>query len=151
MSKKNASDLLTIGALSKRAGVSISAIRFYEKKGLIESIRTNGNQRRYRRYILRKIALIKVSQQVGISLAEIQANFQALPDNRVPDRADWQAISKHWRTHLQQRIEILMHLQQQLDACIGCGCLSLEHCPLRNPNDQFAEDPEAHPYWETLS
>lgn len=149
MTGKNASDLLTIGDVSKRANISIAAIRFYEKKGLIESIRTNGNQRRYMRHILRKIALIKVSQQVGISLAEIHESFKTLPKNKMPDREDWKTISLSWKAHLQDRIEILSNLQNQLDACIGCGCLSLDNCPLRNPNDQFSEDPEAHPYWDT--
>lgn len=142
---KNLSDLLTIGEIAKRSNVSITAIRFYEAKGLIESIRTNGNQRRYMRHILRKIALIKVSQQVGISLAEI---FEKLPKNRVPNREDWDLISLSWKAHLQNKIDILNNLQNQLDACIGCGCLSLKNCPLRNPDDQFSENPEAHPYWE---
>lgn len=145
---KDPSDLLTIGEIAKRSNVSITAIRFYEAKGLIESIRTNGNQRRYMRHILRKIALIKVSQQVGISLAEIFEIFEKLPRNRIPNREDWDLISLSWKSHLQNKIDILNNLQNQLDACIGCGCLSLKNCPLRNPDDQFSADPEAHPYWE---
>lgn len=145
---KNLYDLLTIGQVSKRANISVSAIRFYEAKGLITSLRTNGNQRRYMRHILRKIALIKVSQQVGISLSEIQDIFENLPKNRVPNKEDWDIISSSWKEHLQSKIDTLNNLQNQLDACIGCGCLSLDHCPLRNPDDCFSENPEAHPYWE---
>lgn len=145
---KNPSDLLTIGEIAKRSDVSIAAVRFYEAKGLIESIRTNGNQRRYMRHILRKVALIKVSQQVGISLAEIFEIFEKLPRNRIPNREDWEFISLSWKAHLQNKIDILNNLQNQLDTCIGCGCLSLTNCPLRNPDDQFSVDPEAHPYWE---
>lgn len=145
--KKTPDDLLPIGELAKRTNTSVAAIRFYEQKGLIQSIRTNGNQRRYLRHMLRRVAIIKVSQEVGISLNEIGQSFQHLPKNSMPSREDWENISQGWKVKLQQRIQILKNLQHQLDACIGCGCLSLTHCPLRNPNDHFSSDPEAHPYW----
>lgn len=147
---KTAQDLLSIGEVAQRSAIAISAIRFYEEKGLIMSLRTNGNQRRYARHMLRRLALIKVAQRVGLSLVEIQAAFAVLPIGKSPSKQDWLQMSKHWQQQLEERVKVIKHMQQQLDWCIGCGCLSLDNCPLRNPDDQFALDPMAHAYWEEL-
>lgn len=146
--KKTSTDFLAIGEIAKRSGIAISAIRFYEEKGLIRSIRTNGNQRRYARYILRKLAVIQVSQKVGLSLQDILEAFNKLPEGKIPTKQDWQNMSMQWQQQLEERIIVLKNMQHQLDWCIGCGCLSLDACPLRNPNDNFSEHPEIHEYWE---
>jgi MerR family redox-sensitive transcriptional activator SoxR len=146
--QKTAQDLMTIGDVAKRSGLSISAIRFYEEKGLIRSLRTNGNQRRYARHMLRRLALIKVAQRVGLSLQDIQQAFANLPEGKAPSKADWQKMSSRWQQQLEEKIQLLQNMQTQLDWCIGCGCLSLDNCPLRNPQDIFATDPENHAYWE---
>lgn len=127
--------LLAIGQLAERSATSVSALRFYEQNGLISSERTAGNQRRYRRDVLRRIAFIRTSQRVGISLAEIRTALDSLPDGRPPTRADWVRISAGWRGELDARIADLEHLRSELDACIGCGCLSLTTCALNNPDD----------------
>lgn len=145
---KKDQDLLTIGEVAKRSGLAVSAIRFYEEKSLIFSLRTNGNQRRYARHILRRLAVIKVAQKVGLSLNEIQQAFRHLPIQQAPSKQEWQALSQVWQIQLNQRIQLLQNMQTQLDWCIGCGCLSLKSCPLRNPDDVFADDPDAHEYWE---
>lgn len=129
---------MTIGEVARRSGVSVATLHFYESRGLIKSWRTSGNQRRYPRGVLRRIAIIKVAQRMGIPLAEIQANLQTLPANCAPSAADWQTLSENWRTDLDDRIARLTHLRDQLSSCIGCGCLSLEDCPLRNPGDRLA-------------
>lgn len=139
MTKKDAQQWMMIGELAQRSGVSVSAIRFYEEKALISSVRTPGNQRRYQRGMLRRIAIIKVAQQVGISLQQIKQALAVLPSDRMPSKADWQKMSTLWQSDLDQQIINLLLLRQQLDKCIGCGCLSLQQCPLRNPNDQLAE------------
>ncbi|MFW2124859.1 redox-sensitive transcriptional activator SoxR, partial [Acinetobacter ursingii] len=115
--------------------VSVPAIRFYEEKELIWGIRTTGNQRRYQRAMLRRIAIIKTAQQVGISLQQIKQTFETLPKHRSATKKDWQIMSQQWQGQLDQQIMMLLQLRQQLDQCIGCGCLSLEQCPLRNPDD----------------
>lgn len=129
---------LSIGAVSARSGVAVSALHFYESKGLIHSRRSSGNQRRYPREVLRRVAVIKVAQRAGIPLAEIKEALSALPDERTPTAEDWRALSSRWRAELDARIERLTGLRDQLDGCIGCGCLSLRDCPLRNPGDSAA-------------
>lgn len=130
---------LTIGELAKRSGVSVATIRFYEEKDLIWSTRTAGNQRRYQRAMLRRIAIVKAAQQVGISLKQIKETLSTLPKQQVATKKDWQIMSQQWQGQLDQQIMMLLQLRQQLDQCIGCGCLSLEQCPLRNPEDCLAE------------
>ncbi|NNP72920.1 MULTISPECIES: redox-sensitive transcriptional activator SoxR [Acinetobacter] len=130
---------LTIGELAERSGVSVPTVRFYEEKQLIWSTRTQGNQRRYQRAMLRRIAIIKVAQQVGISLQQVKDAFSVLPKQQIASKKDWAKMSKTWQAQLDQQIIALLQLRNQLDKCIGCGCLSLKECPLRNPEDQFAE------------
>ena len=130
---------LSVGELARRSGVAVSALHFYESKGLIASHRNAGNQRRYPRETLRRVAVIKVAQRVGIPLTEIADALAGLPRGRTPTAADWAALSARWREDMDQRIARLQLLRDQLDGCIGCGCLSLEECPLRNPGDQLAE------------
>ena len=130
---------LTIGELAKRSGVSVATIRFYEEKDLIWSTITAGNQRRYQRAMLRRIAIVKAAQQVGISLKQIKETLSTLPKQQVATKKDWQIMSQQWQGQLDQQIMMLLQLRQQLDQCIGCGCLSLEQCPLRNPDDCLAE------------
>ncbi|MBN8951774.1 MULTISPECIES: redox-sensitive transcriptional activator SoxR [unclassified Rhizobium] len=134
------SRLLTVGEVAARSGVAVSALHFYEAKGLIESHRSRGNQRRYPREVLRRVAIIKVAQRVGIPLAEVQAALGALPQGRTPTASDWKVLSELWKDDLDARIRRLQGLRNQLDSCIGCGCLSLEGCPLRNPWDQLSEE-----------
>ncbi|MFT4003617.1 MAG: redox-sensitive transcriptional activator SoxR [Rhizobium sp.] len=134
------SRLLTVGEVAARSGVAVSALHFYEAKGLIESHRSRGNQRRYSREVLRRVAVIKVAQRVGIPLAEVQAALEALPQGRTPTAADWKGLSELWKSDLDARIERLQGLRDQLDSCIGCGCLSLGNCPLRNPWDRLSEE-----------
>lgn len=131
---------LTPGDVARRAGVAISALHFYEREGLIASERTAGNQRRYRRDVLRRIAFIRVSQRVGISLADIRAALETLPEGRTPTKADWSRLSRTWRSALDERIARLESLRDDLDGCIGCGCLSLRSCTLFNPSDALAAD-----------
>jgi MerR family redox-sensitive transcriptional activator SoxR len=130
---------LTVGEVAARSGVAPSALRFYEEKGLIRSLRTGGNQRRYPREVLRRVSVIKVAQRLGIPLATIRDALQSLPEHRTPTAADWRRISARWKQELDARIERLMKLRGQLDTCIGCGCLSLKDCPLRNPWDELGE------------
>ncbi|WP_232522281.1 redox-sensitive transcriptional activator SoxR [Marinimicrobium alkaliphilum] len=129
---------LTIGQVAKRSGITASALRFYESKGLISSARNAGGQRRYPRDMLRRVAVIKTAQQLGIPLADIATTLSSLPKRRTPTTEDWHALSSSWQADLTRRIERLILLRDQLDECIGCGCLSMECCPLQNPNDQAA-------------
>src|SRR3712207_347937 len=131
-------ELLTIGDFAVRSGVAPSALRFYEKEGLIRSTRTSGNQRRYQRSELRRMAFIKIAQQVGVSLDEIREALAALPENRTPTKADWSRLSARWRKRLDARIALMERLRDQLTGCIGCGCLSLQRCNLINPQDRLA-------------
>jgi MerR family redox-sensitive transcriptional activator SoxR len=131
---------LTIGELSRRSGVAASALRYYERLGLIRAVRTGGNQRRYERAELRRVAFIRISQQVGVSLEEIREALASLPESRTPTRADWAALSARWRGRLDERIAFLERLRDDLTGCIGCGCLSLRRCRLYNPDDQLAEE-----------
>jgi len=130
---------LTVGDVARRSGLAVSAIHFYEREGLIEGWRSSGNQRRYAREVLRRIAVIRVAQLTGIPLAEVRQALAELPAKRTPNNADWEAISSRWRVRLTERIEQLIRLRDKLDGCIGCGCLSLSQCPLRNPEDRLAE------------
>jgi MerR family transcriptional regulator, redox-sensitive transcriptional activator SoxR len=129
---------LTVGQLSERSGVAVSALHFYERQELIISRRTSGNQRRYRRDTLRRVALIRVAQRVGIPLAEVRAALAELPDNRTPNRADWERLSQRWHDELEERIRNLEELRDSFTNCIGCGCLSLDRCRLTNPYDTLA-------------
>src|SRR3954465_1830360 len=131
-------DLLTIGDFAARSGVAQSALRYYEKEGLIRSTRTGGNQRRYLRSELRRVAFIKIAQEVGVSLEEIRDALAALPENRTPTKADWSRLSARWRKRLEDRIALMERLRDQLTGCIGCGCLSMQRCKLINPDDRLA-------------
>jgi MerR family redox-sensitive transcriptional activator SoxR len=126
---------LAVGQLSARSGVAVSALRFYEEHGLISSRRTAGNQRRYPRAMLRRVAFIRASQRVGIPLARIKEALDGLPANRTPTPADWARLSARWRADLDDRISQLQRLRDRLTGCIGCGCLSLGTCQLVNPGD----------------
>lgn len=128
-------EAITISELSARSGVAASALRYYESIGLIESARTSGNQRRYRRGVLRRVAVIRVAQGMGVPLAAIGEALAALPERRDPTPADWERMSRRWRKDLDARIATLTRLRDQLSSCIGCGCLSLEKCGLYNPAD----------------
>jgi MerR family redox-sensitive transcriptional activator SoxR len=130
---------LTIGDLSARSGVATSALRFYETQGLIASERTTGNQRRYRRATLRRVAFIRSAQRVGLTLEEISEALSTLPEGRTPTKADWARLSRGWRPRIDAQIERLERLRDKLDGCIGCGCLSLRTCALQNPDDVVAE------------
>ena len=130
---------LSVGQLAARSGVAVTALHFYEDKGLIKSNRNAGNQRRYPRDVLRRVVLIKIAQRLGIPLANIGEALQALPDGRTPNAQDWERLSALWREDLDERINKLMLLRDKLNGCIGCGCLSMEACPLRNQDDKLAE------------
>ncbi|MGQ3211046.1 MAG: redox-sensitive transcriptional activator SoxR [Shinella sp.] len=130
---------LTVGEVAERSGVAVSTLHFYETKGLIHSQRNRGNQRRYPRSILRRVAVIKVAQRTGIPLSEIADALSVLPHDRPLTVKDWQKLSETWRGQLDERIARLTKLRNQLDGCIGCGCLSMQECPLRNPWDALAE------------
>ena len=140
--------VLSIGELSDRSGVAPSALHFYERNGLISSERTSGNQRRYRRDALRRVAFIRVSQRVGIPLKDIRAALDSLPEGRTPTKRDWSRLSRLWRTELDARIEALEHLRRDLDGCIGCGCLSLKACRLQNPGDALGDGGTGARRWE---
>lgn len=128
-------EALTIGELSARSGVATSALRYYERLGLIRAGRSGGNQRRYERSELRRVAFIRIAAQVGVPLEEIKAALDSLPDARTPTKADWARLSAMWRRRLDERIRLLEGLRENLTSCIGCGCLSLRHCSLANPQD----------------
>jgi MerR family transcriptional regulator, redox-sensitive transcriptional activator SoxR len=130
---------LTVGEVARRSGVAVSALHFSESKGLIRSVRSMGGQRRYGRDVLRRVAVIKVAQRIGIPLAAISAALASLPEERTPTKADWSRLSRLWRAELDDRIAQLTRLRDQLDDCIGCGCLSIDACKLRNPLDQLSE------------
>jgi MerR family redox-sensitive transcriptional activator SoxR len=138
--------LLTIGEVASRAGVATSALRFYEREGLVDSVRSGGGQRRYERDVLRRIAFIRAAQRVGLSLDEIRASLASLPDNRTPTANDWAKLSRSWRPLLDARIAELERVRDNLSNCIGCGCLSLKTCALSNPDDVAAEY-GAGPVW----
>jgi MerR family redox-sensitive transcriptional activator SoxR len=127
-----------VGEVARRSGVPVSTLHFYEAKGLISSRRTQGNQRRYTRVVLRRVAFIRVAQRVGIALADIEAALATLPATAAPGRADWKRLSTAWRADLDERMAQLKKLRDTLDDCIGCGCLSIDRCRLRNPLDKLA-------------
>ncbi len=129
---------LSIGEVAARSGVAPSALRFYERRGLIAAARTDGNQRRYESAVLRRIAFIQAGRAAGIPLTEIGAALAGLPTHRTPSRRDWERLSKLWRDDLDARIETLQALRGRLTTCIGCGCLSIDKCDLLNPDDEAA-------------
>ena len=126
---------LSAGQVAARSGVAVSTVHFYEAKGLVRSWRSSGNQRRYSRDVLRRVAIIKVAQRLGLPLSMIKQAIDSLPGGRTPTARDWQRLSCEWRAELDRRIALLQRLRGQLDSCIGCGCLSLKVCQLRNPGD----------------
>jgi MerR family transcriptional regulator, redox-sensitive transcriptional activator SoxR len=131
---------LTVGEVAARGGVAVSALHFYEAQGLISSRRTAGNQRRYHRQVLRRVAFIRASQGVGIPLRRIKAALDQLPDGRTPTRRDWERLSETWRSELDDQIGRLQRLRDNLSGCIGCGCLSLDRCNLINPSDTLGRE-----------
>ena len=131
-------DLLTVSEVSERSGFAPSALRFYEREGLVHASRTSGNQRRYQRSVLRRLAFIRAARNVGLSLDEVAAALAELPERRTPTRADWTRLSRSWRSRLDDQIAALSKLRDGLDSCIGCGCLSLKKCAMQNPGDVAA-------------
>lgn len=129
---------LTVGEVAARSGVAVSAIHFYEAKGLILGWRNRANQRRYPREVLRRVAIIKVAQRLGFPLAEIRRALDSLPKGRTPNPRDWSRLAARWQADLDQRISQMTKLRDQLTGCIGCGCLSMDSCPLRNPGDTLS-------------
>ncbi len=132
-------DELTIGEVARRSGVAASALRYYEGRGLISAERTAGNQRRFPRAVLRRVAFIRAAQRVGLGLDEIEQALATLPEGRTPTKADWRRLSRSWRARLDDQITRLERLRDDLGGCIGCGCLSLKACALYNPDDVMAE------------
>ena len=130
---------LTIGQVAQRTGAATSALRYWEELGLIGSERTTGNQRRYERATIRRVSFIRAAQRVGLSLDEIGAALAMLPDGRTPTASDWARLSRSWRGRLDEQIRRIEKLRDQLDSCIGCGCLSLRTCALNNPSDVLAD------------
>src|SRR3954465_1627664 len=131
-------DLLTVGAVARRSGFATSALRYYEREGLIRSRRTSGGQRRFERNTLRRLAFVRAARNIGLALDEVKEVLAELPESRTPTRADWARISKAWRKRLDGQIEGLEALRDGLDSCIGCGCLSLQRCRFSNPQDVAA-------------
>jgi len=140
--------MLSVGELAARGGVAVSALHYYEARGLVHSQRSSGNQRRYAKAQLRRVAFIRAAQQLGIGLAEIGLALAGLPQQRTPTKADWARLSASWRAQLDARIADLQALRDKLDGCIGCGCLSLKACALYNPDDACAQKgPGAQRLW----
>lgn len=131
-------DLLTVSEVAGRSGFAPSALRFYEREGLVTATRTGGNQRRYERTVLRRLAFIRAARNVGLRLDEVAGALATLPDGRTPTRADWARLSRTWRERLDEQIASLSRLRDGLDSCIGCGCLSLKNCAIQNPDDVAA-------------
>ncbi|WP_295639984.1 redox-sensitive transcriptional activator SoxR [Novosphingobium sp.] len=138
-------DLIPIGEIARRTGLSVSAIRFYETRGLVTSLRSGGNQRRFARGDIRRLSFILIAQKLGLGLAEIEAELACLPQGRTPTLADWRKISASMREALDARIALLVRTRQKLDECIGCGCLSLQRCRLNNKDDVAGAGGEAGP------
>ena len=136
-------DVLTVSEVAQRSGFAASALRYYEREGLIRATRTSGGQRRYTRSVLRRLAFIRAAGNVGLSLEEIRTELACLPEGRTPTKADWARISAHWRRRLDEQMAALEALRDRLDSCIGCGCLSLKQCGISNPGDRAAQTPEA--------
>ncbi|ESP94765.1 MULTISPECIES: redox-sensitive transcriptional activator SoxR [Pseudoalteromonas] len=131
---------LSVGQVAKRADVAVSTLHFYETKGLIRSWRNTGNQRRYKKDVLRRIAVIKAGQKMGISLSEIQETLGQLPQSRTPTKEDWANMSRFWQAQLDEKIAYMMRVREMVDGCIGCGCLSMKSCPMYNPDDIVAKE-----------
>ena len=129
-------DLIPIGELARRTGLAVSAIRFYESKGLITSFRTSGNQRRFMRSDIRRLSVVLIAQRLGLGLVEIEAALASLPQGRTPTLSDWQRISRSLREELDSRIKLLTRTRAKLDECIGCGCMSLQRCQIFNRDDR---------------
>ncbi|GAA6186507.1 MULTISPECIES: redox-sensitive transcriptional activator SoxR [Alteromonadaceae] len=129
---------LSVGFVAKRCGVKVSTLHFYEQKGLIQSWRNSGNQRRYKADVLRRVSVIKAAQKIGISLQDIKLTFATLPQSRTPTKQDWAKLSRNWQQQLEARIQSMIKLKDSLDGCIGCGCLSMKSCPIYNPQDNLA-------------
>jgi MerR family transcriptional regulator, redox-sensitive transcriptional activator SoxR len=140
-------DVLAIGEVAKRSGIASSALRFYEDRGLIQSLRNRSGHRRYPRSVLRRVAFIVFAQRIGLSLDEVATELAKLPTNRVPERADWAKLSSGWTSRIRERIAELERLQAGLTECIGCGCLSLDRCRLANPGDRAARRGSGPRYW----
>ena len=140
-------DVLTIGEVARRSGIASSALRFYEDRGLVQSVRNRSGHRRYPRSVLRRLAFIVFAQRIGLSLDEVATELAKLPTNRVPERADWARLSAGWTTRIRERIAELERLQAGLTECIGCGCLSLDRCRLANPGDRIARRGPGPRYW----
>jgi len=132
----NRDDLLPIGELARRTGLAVSAIRYYEDKGLVQALRTSGNQRRFLRSDIRRLSFILIAQKLGLGLVQIEAELAKLPQGRTPTVSDWQRISRSLRTEIDTRIQLLNRTRTKLDECIGCGCLSLQRCALYNRDDR---------------
>ncbi|MCL6271944.1 redox-sensitive transcriptional activator SoxR [Sansalvadorimonas sp. 2012CJ34-2] len=130
---------LTVGKVAERCGVKVSTLHFYEEKGLIRSWRNQGNQRRYKRDVLRRISVIKAAQKMGISLENIRQALSCLPDSRTPNKKDWEKLANFWREDMNQRIAYMEKLRDSLTGCIGCGCLSMETCPIYNNEDELSK------------
>jgi MerR family transcriptional regulator, redox-sensitive transcriptional activator SoxR len=141
------SDLLTIADVARRSGVAASALRFYEQRGLIASERTGAGHRRFPRAVLRRIAFIVFAQKVGLSLEEVAEELAKLPSNRVPERSDWAKLSARWTRRIDERIAELERLKAGMTQCIGCGCLSLNHCRMANPEDRAGRGGSGPRYW----
>lgn len=133
-------ELLSVGEMSRRTGVAVSALHYYERLGLIAAHRTSGNQRRYPRYMIRRVALISVAKRLGIPLEDVQDAFVGLPLDQPPTQEDWQQVSRRWQVTLEQRRRGIEELERELTGCIGCGCLSMQACTLLNPGDQLGDD-----------
>ncbi len=131
---------LGVGKVAKRCGVKVSTLHFYEEIGLIESTRNEGNQRRYRSDVIRRVSIIKAAQKMGVSLGAIKQAFATLPNQRTPSQRDWQKLSLAWRDELNEHILQLERLRDLMTGCIGCGCLSMKNCPIYNPDDQLGKD-----------
>ena len=135
--------LLSVGEVATRSGYAASALRFYESEGLISATRTSGGRRQFERNVLRRLAFIRAASNIGLTLDEVREELDRLPDGRVPNRADWQRITRHWRGRLDDQIAALERLRDGLDSCIGCGCLSLQRCSMTNPGDWMAASDDA--------
>jgi len=136
MSRQDAPPTLSIGEVAERTGVSVSALRFYEAEGLVSSTRSAGGQRRFSREVLRRVAFVRIAQQIGLTLEEIASALASLPGERTPTVADWERVSRAWQSVLDERIALLQRVRADLTSCIGCGCLSLQTCRLYNPDDR---------------
>jgi len=131
-------DLLTIGEVARRAGVSVATVRFYEERGLVTSVRSTGNQRRFERHVLRRLAVVRAGQRFGLSLADVGDALASLPLDHPPTKRDWARMSRRWHDLLTARIEAMTTVRDDLESCIGCGCLSLKACPVYNSDDELA-------------